>query len=340
MTDAQNIDISDFYIGPHKIEGQAVLAPLTGVTDVFMRRIAKRTGAGLVVSEMIASNDLVHGKEEARLRAEGKGIFPHVIQLAGCSPSLMSEATRLAEASGAKIIDINMGCPAKRVTGGWAGSSLMRDVPLACKLIEAVVKATNLPVTLKMRLGWDDASYNAALLAQHAENIGVQAITIHGRTRQQFYKGRANWTAIQDIVKATSLPVIANGDVVCANSAKDCLQQSKAKAVMIGRAAIGQPWIVGEIAAKLANLPHKMPSPEHKQAMILEHYNGLLSLFGVRIGLRHARKHLKAYAGIARQSGFGISLQDEHHLLTTDNSEEAVKILSHLYIPTSFKDVA
>src|SRR5688500_16846081 len=229
-------------IGPVPLAGRALLAPLSGVTDVVFRRIARRFGAALVVSEMVASDEFVLGADEARLRAEGDGISPHVIQLAGCEPRWIGEAARLAEASGAAIIDINMGCPAKRVTGGYAGSALMRDLDLATALIGAAVRAVSVPVTVKMRLGWDHASLNAPELARRAAAVGVAAVTVHGRTRQQFYKGAADWGLIADVARAVGVPVIANGDIGCLRSAREALRKSGAAAVMVGRAAIGQPW--------------------------------------------------------------------------------------------------
>ena len=200
-------------IAGHIPNSRAFLAPLSGVTDITMRRIALRYGAGLVVSEMVASDEFVIGSEEARLRAEGSDITPHVVQLAGCEARWMSEAARLAEASGADMIDINMGCPAKKVTGGLAGSALMRDLDHAVSLITAVIGAVSCPVSVKMRLGWDETSLNAAALALRAEGEGAAMVTIHGRTRQQFYKGQADWTAIAGIKQAVTIPVVANGDI-------------------------------------------------------------------------------------------------------------------------------
>ena len=241
---AQNL-CAGLRIGPVELDGLAVLAPMSGVTDVGMRRIARRFGASLVVSEMVASDDFVRGDEESRLRAEGSGLDLHVVQIAGREPSWMGEAARLAEATGAAIVDINMGCPAKRVTGGYAGSALMRAPDLALKLIEATVRGTSVPVTLKMRLGWDADCLNAPEIARRAQDAGVHMITIHGRTRNQFYKGRADWRAIRAVVEATSLPLVANGDCASLDDARRMLAASGAAGVMIGRAAVGRPWLVG-----------------------------------------------------------------------------------------------
>lgn len=320
-------------IGAIAARGRAVLAPLSGVTDVAYRRIAQRFGAGLVVSEMVASDEYVRGTAEARLRAEGKGVAPHVVQLAGCEPRWMGEAARLAEASGADIIDINMGCPAKRVTGGYAGSALMRDLDHAERLISAVVAATSRPVTVKMRLGWDDHAINAPELARRAEALGVGAVTVHGRTRQQFYKGRADWSRIAEVVRAVGIPVIANGDIGSAVEASACLAVSGAAAVMIGRGAVGRPWLVGEIAAALAGKPVREPSDDEKTEAAVEHYEGLLALFGRELGVRHARKHLAAYADAATECGAGPSAADRIALVTTSEPALVVSILRRLYQP-------
>lgn len=310
---------------------RAFLAPMSGVTDVVMRRIAARFGAGLVVSEMVASDELVRGSEEARLRAEGSGVSPHVVQLAGCEARWLAEAAQVAEASGAEIVDINMGCPAKKVVGGWAGSALMRDLDHAIGLVEAVVAAVKVPVTVKMRLGWDDASRNAPELARRAVAAGAAAITVHGRTRQQFYKGVADWRAIAPVRAAGAFPLVANGDIATAAQARDCLERSGADYVMIGRAALGRPWLPGQIGAKLAGREPDAIALETKGEVAREHYEGLLSLMGREVGVRHARKHLAAYADEALASGLAPDEQARRELLTTTEPAHALAALARLF---------
>jgi nifR3 family TIM-barrel protein len=292
------LDTRPIRLGSHPLASPVFLAPMSGVTDAVMRRQAAQAGAGLVVSEMVASDALVDGEEEARLRAHGEGIHPHVVQLAGCDARWMGEAARIAEASGASVIDINMGCPAKRVTGGWAGSALMRELDHAERLIEATIAAVSIPVTVKMRLGWDDTSRNAPELARRAVGAGAQLITVHGRTRQQFYKGKADWRAVRAIVDAIPAPVIVNGDIGTLADAREALAQSRAAGVMVGRAALGRAWLPGAIGQALNAGADalRMPAASDRADLAIAHYEGLLSAMGVESGLRHARKHLAAYA--------------------------------------------
>ena len=274
-----------------RIRNRAVLAPMSGISDLPFRRLAWRFGAGLVVTEMIASRELVCNSNRSRSRLRGDGIAPHMVQLAGCEAKWMHEAAIIAEAEGADIIDINMGCPAKKVTGGYSGSALMRDLDHALSLIEATVNAVSVPVTLKMRLGWDDRSRNAPELARRAEQAGIRMVTVHGRTRCQFYKGRADWPAIGAVREAVSIPLVANGDVETENDIRTLRRVSRADAVMIGRAAQGRPWLVGELAGH-----HDVPrSPDAVAAIVAEHYEMMLDHYGRDIGVRHARKHLGWY---------------------------------------------
>lgn len=314
-------------IGTVDIDGRVALAPMSGVTDIHARRIAARFGAAMVVSEMVASEAFVRGAEEARIRSEGEGIRPHIVQLAGCRASWMAEAARLAEANGADIVDINMGCPAKHVSGGMAGSALMRDLDHACSLIEAVVAAVTVPVTVKMRLGWDHATINAPELARRAQALGVAAITVHGRTRQQFYKGEADWSAIARVREATDLPLIANGDIQTTDDARAALAASGADAVMVGRATLGRPWLIAQIEAELAGLVWREPAMAHKVAAIVEHYEGLLSLYGARVGIRHARKHLAAFADHAAADGHRLSEDERRALVTSDDPSRVIALL-------------
>ncbi len=329
---AQEIGTFGLQVGNVVLDGRAFLAPMSGVSDALMRRIAARFGASMVVSEMVASGDFVRGGDESRIRAAGAGVDPHVVQIAGCDPVGMGEAARLAEASGAGIIDINMGCPAKRVTGGFAGSALMRAPDLALRLIEATVAAVKIPVTLKMRLGWDDTNRNAATLAAAAENAGVQMITVHARTRCQFYTGRADWAAIGEVSRAVRVPVVANGDCADLASAKAMLRASGAQAVMIGRAAVGRPWLIGELAAGLAGRPWTAPDAATRLAAAIEHFDGLLGLLGANSGLRHARKHLAAYADAAGGVATPDWVQDRRRLVTSESPGEVRQLLTSLLL--------
>ena len=275
-----------------RIRNRVFLAPMSGVTDLPFRIRAHAHGAGLVVSEMVASGELAKGRGDTHRRLRRPDVPVHMVQLAGREASAMAEAARIAAGEGADIIDINMGCPAKKVTGGYAGSALMRDLDHALTLIEAVVGAVSVPVTLKMRLGWDEAALNAPALARRAENAGVRMVTVHGRTRCQFYTGKADWRAIARVKQAVSIPVVANGDVANRADAMAMLEASGADAVMIGRAHYGAPWTAGVVAGAARAVPQ---TPGEHAEYLAAHYADMLSLYGVGQGLRHARKHLGWY---------------------------------------------
>ncbi|MGL4490077.1 MAG: tRNA dihydrouridine synthase DusB [Rhizobiaceae bacterium] len=304
-TDAQNIGNSregtpqnplaqTLNVAGLTISNRFFLAPMSGITDVPFRKRAHEAGAGLVVSEMVASQEYVTGSAESMKRSLATGSGVHMVQLAGREAHWMGEAAKRVEASGADIIDINMGCPAKKVTGGYSGSALMRDLDHAMTLIEATIAAVKIPVTLKMRLGWDERLINAPELAKRAENAGVQMITVHGRTRCQFYTGRADWDAIAAVKSVVSVPLVVNGDISSLSDAQTALAKSGAGAVMIGRAHYGQPWAAGALA-KSMGLHHINSTPDDLFSYVVSHYEDMLSAYGTEVGIRHARKHLGWY---------------------------------------------
>lgn len=309
----------------HKILTPPVfLAPMAGITDRPFRDLVMRFGAGLVVSEMVASQEMVQAKPGTRERAElGADVENTAVQIAGRDAHWMTEAARLVEANGAAVIDINMGCPAKKVTNGYSGSALLKTPDHALSLIEAVVAAVKIPVTLKTRLGWDDKMLNAADVARRAENAGIQMVTIHGRTRCQFYKGYADWAAIRAIKDAVTIPVIANGDIICASTARQALDQSGADGVMVGRGVQGQPWVLADISHQLYATPApKVPTGADLADMVAEHYQAMLGFYGSDLGHRVARKHLGWYMD---RAGTAVALRRQ--VLTERNPAAVLQLL-------------
>jgi len=285
-----------FRVGDVQIAAPVFLAPMSGVTDAPARTEADRFGAPAVVTEMVAGAELAREHVDfVRRAAPHNGSGPFIIQLAGREPEWMRIGAELSESAGADIVDINMGCPAKKVTGGQSGCALMREPDLARRLIAATVAGTKRPVTVKMRLGWDDASLNAPEIARIAEGEGAQMVTVHGRTRQQFYEGKANWARIGAVVESVRLPVIANGDIVDARSGGEALRQSGAVGVMIGRGATGRPWRLAEISHALFGTPYAAPTPEQKLASMQAQVEASVALYGERLGIRVVRKHVAAF---------------------------------------------
>ncbi|WP_417709294.1 tRNA dihydrouridine synthase DusB [Roseibium aggregatum] len=317
-------------IGRYQLANPAVLAPMSGVTDLPFRRLAARYGAGMVVSEMVASESFVKGDAETQMRAEAQNKGLHVVQLAGREARWMGEAAKVVAGLGADVIDINMGCPAKKVTSGYSGSALMRDLDHALTLIEATVAAVDIPVTLKMRLGWDDKSLNAPELARRAEAAGIKLITVHGRTRCQFYKGNADWRAIAAVKEAISVPLIANGDCKGFESALRMLELSGADGVMIGRGAYGRPWLPGHIGHFLAT-GEKLEAPRGSELaeLVAEHYEAVLSHYGERQGVRIARKHLGWYLDEAVTAGNAdVPGPVRKTLMTSNQPSEVIRLAS------------
>src|SRR5689334_13140877 len=317
-------------IGPVEVASPVILAPMTAVTDLPFRRAVKRYGAGLTVSEMIASEAMVRETRQSLQKSLWDPCEePVSMQLAGCEPRVVAEAAKLNEQRGAAIIDINMGCPVKKVVNGWAGSALMRDLTTAAAIIDATVKAVSVPVTVKTRMGWDHNSLNAPELARIAEDLGVQMITIHGRTRCQMYKGEADWSFVRSVKEAVSVPVIVNGDICSTDDAREALRQSGADGVMIGRGAYGRPWLLGQVMSDLMGAgPRPDPSLDEQLATMLAQYDEMLSLYGTHTGVNLARKHIGWYT-----KGLPGSAELRNSVNQQDDPAVVIRMLQEFYSP-------
>ena len=311
-----------------ELSSPVILAPMSGVTDLPYRKLVKKFGAGLVVSEMIASRAMIvrshQSMKKCAIDQDNNDATKSCVQLAGCEPDVIAESAKMNEDMGAKIIDLNFGCPAKKVVGGFSGSALMRDEKLAAQIIQETVRAVKIPVTLKMRMGWDDDTKNAPTLAKIAEDAGIKMITVHGRTRCQFYKGRADWAFISQVKKVVKIPVIANGDIVCIDTAIRALEMSEADGIMVGRGAYGKPWLISQIAHFLKSGEKLLdPSLKIQLNVVLDHYDEIIEHYGEDIGIKIARKHLGWYSsGLPNSGEFRATI---NQLSDVDNVKNKVK---------------